>query len=113
MDNHHPFEYYDKVLQKISFTNGYISSDTIHHEICIKLIEKYNLHIISKDEVATIQFGSTCKYIVLSSGTFSWLIGLFGFYSQIYYPEEYKKWHGDIFVFDDWNKIIGNMWSES
>lgn len=99
------FEYYDKVLSGLKFDNGYISSDTIEHEICKKLIKKYNLKIINFSEVETFQFASTCKHIVLSNGTFSWFIGFLGIYSNVYYPEIKKVWHGDIFVFPEWNKV--------
>lgn len=105
--NIHNFEYFDSVLQTISFENGYISSDTITHPTCQKLIEKYNLHIFQSHEVDTIQFANTCKYVVLSSGTFSWLIGLFAYYSKVYYPNIVRQWHGDIFVFPDWIRIKG------
>lgn len=36
-------EYYDKALSSLEFDNGYISSDTINHPICMNLIRKYNL----------------------------------------------------------------------
>ena len=101
----HPFAYYDNVLKTLKFDNGFISSDTIDHPICQDLIKKYNLHIINLDEVNTIMIASTCKYIVLSSGTFSWLIGLLSFYSKVYYPKIYTKWHGNIFVFDEWTEV--------
>jgi hypothetical protein len=101
-----PFEYYDKVLSSQNFDKGYISSDSIKHEICQKLIDKYKLEIFDSDVVKTIMFGSTCNYIVLSSGTFSWMIGLFSYYSEkIYYPKIIQKWHGDIFIFPEWNEI--------
>jgi hypothetical protein len=98
------FEYYDNILKKISFNNGFIASDTIDSSICQKLIKKYNLHKIILNEVETIMFGSTCKYIVLSGGTFSWLIGFLAYYSKsIIYPKGKKnKWYGDIFIFDEW-----------
>lgn len=99
------FSYYDECLSNINFDNGYISSDTIEDNLCKKLIDKYNLKIIDKDEVETIMFGSTCKNIVLSNGTFSWVIGFLGFYSNIFFPKIKKKWHGDIFVFEEWNEI--------
>ena len=100
-------DYYEKVLNGIPYDKGFISSDTIEHPICQKLISKYNLTPIEKDEVETIMFGSTCRYIVLSNGTFSWFIGVIGWYSTVFYPdpELTTKWHGDIFNFNDWNKI--------
>lgn len=100
-----PFEYYEKAIENISFENGFISSDSIDHEICKKLISKYNLEVINYDEVKTIMFGSTCKNVVLSSGTFSWLIGLFSFYSNVFYPKIEKRWHGNIFVFKHWKEL--------
>jgi hypothetical protein len=98
-------DYYNKVLSNIDFDNGYISSDSIDSYICKILIIKYNLKIIDYDEVNTIMFGSTCKHIVLSNGTFSWLIGFLAYYSTVYYPKIIHKWHGDIFIFDSWNEI--------
>jgi FkbM family methyltransferase len=99
------FEYYDKALQMTAFSDGYISSDSILNPICQKLITKYNLSIIDFDEVETIMFASTCKHIILSTGTFSWMIGVFSFYSDIKYPKIYNVWHGDIFVFPSWTEI--------
>lgn len=101
-------KYYDHVLSQLSFTNGYISSDTITHPICEELIFKYGLEIIDEDLVKTIQYASTCKYVVLSNGTFSWLIGLFSLYSTVYYPKLDKDWpdgHGDIYAYPEWIEI--------
>ncbi len=101
------FSYYDDCLKNINFENGYISSDTIDSKICSDLINKYNLKIINFNDIETIMFSSTCKNIILSNGSFSWMIGFFGIYSNIFYPnpELKKKWHGDIFVFENWKKI--------
>jgi hypothetical protein len=92
------FEYYDKLLSNIHFENGYISSDSINSKFCEYFIKKYNLNIINYNEINTIMFGSTCNNIILSGGTFSWLIGFFAFYSEyIYYPLYEKPWFGNIF----------------
>jgi hypothetical protein len=96
-------DYYIKVINSIEFSNGYITSDNINHELCKILIKKYNLHIINKSEVETIMFGSTCKNIILSGGTFSWLIGFLAQdKSTIFYPEITKPWYGNIFRFSNW-----------
>jgi hypothetical protein len=101
------FEYYDLVLSDLPFEQGYISSDNIDHPLCKLLIEKHGLVPIQMDEVHTIMLASTCKYLLLSAGTFSWMIGVLGWFSTVFYPDpELKtKWHGDIFGFSDWNKI--------
>jgi len=100
--------YYDTTLSKIKFDHGYISSDSIDHTYCKYLIDKYKLTIFEGDEVETMQFGSSCKHIVLSKGTFSWYIGVLSMgNSNVYYPDKQgaRPWHGDIFVFPEWNKI--------
>jgi len=97
------FDYYDKVLSSISFENGFISTDSINDPLIERLVNKYKLNILLTDEVQTIQFGSTCKYIVTAGGTFSWMIAVLGFYSTIFYPKDFLTWHGNIYVFPDWN----------
>ena len=103
------YKYYDEIITKISNTNpykkAYITSDSIDHDICQRLIKKYNLIIYNADEIDTLQFGSTCKSIVLSNGTFSWLLGLLSFRSNVHYPTIKKKWHGNIFIYPDWHEI--------
>jgi hypothetical protein len=99
------FEYYDDLLTSMNFDKGYISSDEIDNDICQRLIQKHKLNVIDCDEVETIMFASTCKRIVLSCGVFSWLIGFLGIHSIVYHPDpkKYGFWHGDIFVFPEWN----------
>ena len=100
------FAYYDEALSRISFENGYIASDDLNHETCKKLIKKYNLKIIDYDEVETIMFGSTCKTIILTGGTFSYIIGLFGFFSNVYYMKGLNNWYpSELFFIDDWIEI--------
>jgi hypothetical protein len=103
----HGFEYYDLVLSDLVFDQGFISSDTIDHPLCQLLIKKHGLIPIQMDEVRTIMLASTCKYLLLSGGTFSWTIGVLGWFSTVFYPDPQcqQQWHGDIFGFSDWNKI--------
>jgi hypothetical protein len=99
-------QYYDYTLSQIVFESGYISSDSIKDSICQKLIKKYNLIEINKSEIETIMFASTCNNIVLSGGTYSWMIGFFAFFSKnIYYPFIKKPWYGNIFCFKEWKSI--------
>ena len=108
---HNPgFAYYDRVLSGLEFRTGYITSDTINHPICLALIRKYRLQIINPHAQIEdiLQLGSTCKHIILSAGTFSWLIGMLGFHSQVYYPDpaQKRRWHGCIFeCMPGWIKI--------
>jgi hypothetical protein len=108
MEEHmYPFEYYDKLLQQMEYKKAYISSDSITHPLCEELILKHKLHVFGETEVKTIQFASTCKYVILSKGTFSWWIGFLSIYSTVFYPEMENEtvWKKDIFdVFSHWNK---------
>ena len=102
------FDYYDKVLGSLSFDNGFLSTDDYDHELCQKLMAKYKLKPLNvMNEVTTIHFASTCKYIVLTNGTYGWFIGLIAWFSTIYYPnlELREKYHGDIYVYPEWKKI--------
>ena len=102
------FEYYDKALSIIQYDKGYISTDSPDNNIIQKLITKYpTLELLNYDEVNTIQFGSTCKYVILSHGSFSTVIGYLSFYSTVYYPEyDFNKiWYGDTFSIPEWNKV--------
>ena len=76
------------------------------NELWYKDYPRSSFHLFNDNEVNTIMFASTCKNIVLSHGTFSWLIGLLGFYSTIYYQKITRFWQGDIFVFPEWNEIL-------
>lgn len=98
------YDYYKNILNGLQFDKGFISSDSIRNDICIKLIKEFNLCAINKNEQETIMFASTNKYIILSGGTFSWLIGLLSFFSdKIYYPKLQKAWYGtEIFDFPNW-----------
>ena len=100
------FEYYDKILSSINFDKGYIASDEITHEICKKLIEKYNLKIINLPEIPTIMFGSTCRYVVLTSGTFSFVIGILSFFSKVFYLKQFNTWcPASLYEINDWTEV--------
>ena len=101
------YHYYETAIKSIKeYGTIYISSDTIHHEICQRLLTKYNAIPIQYNEVDTMHFGSTCKHIVLSHGSFSAIIGYLSFYSNVYYPSyDDVMWHGDIFSIPSWNKL--------
>jgi hypothetical protein len=74
------YHYYETAIRCVKeYGNIFISSDTIEHEICQKIISEFNATIINYNEVDTIHFGSTCKHVILSHGSFSAYIGYFSF----------------------------------
>lgn len=106
------FQYYCMVLDHIQPYVGtiFIATDSPEHEIPQGLLQRYsNAIFYLEDPLRTIQFGSTCKYLVLSHGSYSATIGWLGYDSEVYYPEYMadRMWHGDMFSIDGWNKIVG------
>jgi hypothetical protein len=98
--------YFANALGQISFERGWISSDSPFHPLVQTLIAKYNLRLVIESPHRTIQFANTCKHLVLSHGTFSWMMGFFAFNAQtVIYPRVKAQWHGDIFVFPEWKEV--------
>lgn len=104
-------EYYLDNISKINFDNLYIASDDFSHVIIKDIIKIYpNAKLIEYDPIKTLQFGNTCKNIILSNGTFSAMIGYLSFSSNIYYPNYERTKHmwnynADIFSMPNWNPI--------
>lgn len=98
----------------------YIASDSPHHAVVRELVQRFRATLLEDlDRVEIIQFGATAQKLVLSDGTFSWLIGvvsdvLAGRTSETS-PElspppirvlaRPEKWLGDIFVFREWLRL--------
>ncbi len=103
--------YYEKVLSGLEYTGKlYISSDSPEHEVCKTLVSKYGAIQYKEDEVNTWLFGRTCRHVVMSLGSFSWVLGLFATKSLRYYPnpKDYNIWHGPIFEGTDWTMITNS-----
>jgi len=102
-------EYYTLALSKLSFMKLYIATDSPEHTTITSLRKVYpNSKLLDCDEFDTIHFGSTCKYLVLSHGSFSALIGYMAFFSEVYYPFSEKIsriWYGNILSIPGWNKV--------
>ena len=106
--NNPGLNYYLKALEKVTYNKVYISSDSPNHPLIHELRKRIpNSEIVFLDEIKTIQFGSTCKNIILSHGSFSAVIGYLSFYSNVFYPsfKNMKIWHGDIFSIANWNCV--------
>lgn len=85
-----PFSYYDQQISRTNFKRGIVSSDSLDHPIVKKLMEKYNLDVLDGSPEFTIRYGSYCKNIVLSYGSFSLLIGLLSNDSNVYFINDEK-----------------------
>jgi hypothetical protein len=100
------FEYYDKVLSEISFDNLYISCVNSNDDVVQQIMNKYqNSSVLSYEESDTIKFASTNKYVILSSGSLSAVIGYVSYDSTVYYPDYENTGNGGLLSIPTWNKI--------
>ena len=64
-------DYYIHCINSLKYDNIYIGSDNFNDELIKKLKTLYpSIIFIEKNPIETIQFGSTCKNIILSHGSF-------------------------------------------
>jgi len=115
--HHNPgANYYINAIKRIRRHNEkiYLSTDSPENHIITEITDAVarggtssNIIVLEYDEVSTIQFGSTCKNVILSHGTFSSVIGYLSFFSNVYYPEDVpgKVWYGELFGIDEWTKL--------
>lgn len=120
------FSYYDNAIRACGAKTGFISSDDPDHKIVRMISEKYGFPIIKTDKdrityhatsmeaVDTIMLATTCKYLILSHGTFSWVIGALAFYSEkicippLRFINDCSKtnfWVGDIYNIESWEIV--------
>lgn len=100
------YAYYETALKKTGASSGFISSDSPDHPFVTGLAAKYGLSIVKKDEVETIMLASTCAHVILSHGTFSWVMGALAFYGTVSVPPpKYNVWCGHIFSMPGWEII--------
>lgn len=100
-----PYDYYEKQIEKIKFNRGAISSDSPNHEIVRNLSKKFNLEVFNNTPEYTIRYASQCKNLVLSAGSFSFMIGFFAKNSKKYFIDNktmldkfgIKPWDGGFF----------------
>jgi len=101
--------YYLHAISLIQFDKLYIATDDVHHPIIATISNKYpETLIVNMDPVKTIQFGSTCKNLILSYGSFSAIIAYIAFNSNnIYYPDIIYRNEGgcDMFSIPGWTMI--------
>jgi len=99
-------KYIVKCINKIeNFDKIYVASMDFDNAEIKELKDKYpNIIFIDKPRVETIQFGNTCKHIILSDATFSLTIGLLAYFSNIYCPKDMGSWGGG-WKITGWNRM--------
>lgn len=106
------FDYYKNIINNLKdkYSHIYICSNDKNNNIITQLKNLYNITYIEKGKIENILFGSTCKYIIMSGGSYSFLFGLLSFYSKkVYFNrfhnktynkklDKYERWYPDYYI---------------
>lgn len=99
--------YYKNAISKLpDYENIYIGSDSLDHPIVKELEKQFSAKLVNDTPTRTIQYGITCKHIILSHGSFSAMIGYLTQHKNIYYPNKKPSWgHLTLFIDKGWNAV--------
>ena len=107
------FEYYRGILSTLKVDNIYIATDSPHHSIIKELQEKYpNVKMFDGSLSNIIKFASTNKYVILSYGTFSAVIGYLSYHSTVFYKKVSDKTAWDWHYTDEYYKNMNGTGSD-
>jgi len=103
------YTYYERVLDRINFEGGLISSDSPDNEIVKNLINKYNLTLYNNDNFQeVICVASKFDHRIVTGGSSGWIIGYLGNNDNVYYvkndyPNHIKYWPEELFDNQKWS----------
>jgi hypothetical protein len=80
------FQYFDIILQHLSFDRLFITSDEPHHPIIAEFSKYRPIVVESDDPVKTMAFIGRFKRIIMSESTFSWWSAYLSSATEIYFP---------------------------
>jgi hypothetical protein len=87
--------HYLDILATLNVDRVYLSTDSPDHPITRQLLQHAKLY--EGSPVDTILFASACRYVILSHGTFSGMIGYLANESTVYFVKESEKTSWDYF----------------
>ena len=83
-------DHYLGILATLQVDRVYLATDTPNHPI-IKQLLQHNIQLYHGSPIDTILFGASKRYVILSHGTFSGMIGYVAFDSTVYFIKESEK----------------------
>jgi len=82
-------DHYLSILATLNVDRVYVSTDSPDHPIMRTLLQKAELY--EGTPIDTILFAASCRYVILSHGTFSGMIGYLASDSRVYFVKESEK----------------------
>lgn len=89
--------HYQGILATLNVDRVYLSSDSKDHPIVQTLMQDSRIEWVDRSPTDTILFASSQRYVILSHGTFSGMIGYLAFYSTIYFVKENESTSWDYY----------------
>ena len=89
--------HYQGILSTLKVDRVYLSSDSKDHPIVQTLMQDRRIEWVDRSPVDTILFASQQRYVLLSHGTFSGMIGYLAFYSTVYFVKESESTSWDYY----------------
>jgi hypothetical protein len=88
-------KHYLDILATLQVDRVYLSTDSPDHPIAQQLLRHARLY--EGSPIDTILFAASCRYVILSHGTFSGMIGYLANDSTVYFVKESEKTSWDYF----------------
>ena len=89
--------YYQGILATLNVDRVYLTTDSKDHPIVQTLMQDPKITYYDASPIDTILFAASKRYVILSHGTFSGMIGYLAFYSTVYFVKESESTSWDYF----------------
>jgi hypothetical protein len=89
--------YYQGILSTLKVDRVYLTTDSKDHTIVQTLMQDPKITYYEGSPIDTILFAASKRYVILSHGTFSGMIGYLAFHSTVYFVKENETTSWDYF----------------
>lgn len=83
--------HYQGILATLNVDRVYLTTDSKDHPIVQTLMQDPKITFYDGSPIDTILFAASNRYVILSHGTFSGMIGYLAFYSTVYFVKESER----------------------
>ena len=104
-----PYEYFEKtinILEKKGLKQGYLITDSPSHPKINRILNNFHqIELYHASPMEDLIFGMAFDNIVLSKGTYSFILGYNSKATSIYYEDVIWNWTPKIFLEEKWIKV--------
>jgi hypothetical protein len=104
-----PYEYFEKainILEKRGLKKGYLITDSPNHPKINRILNNFlQVELYHSSPMEDLIFGMAFDNLILSKGTYSFILGYNSKATSIYYEDVIWNWTPKIFLEEKWIKI--------